>query len=80
VQVGVRGKVGTTATGIVQDLILTPNSQWTKIYVSLSDETGQFHTESLAQRKPAYFRFFLRTLPAPGAGNSLSIDNIRLLN
>ena len=80
VQVGVRGRVGTTATGVVQDLILTPNSQWTKIYVSLSDETGQFHTESLAQRKPAYFRFFLRTLPAPGAGNSLSIDNIRLLN
>lgn len=80
VQVGVRGKVGSTATGIAQDLILNPNDKWTKIYVSLSDETGQFHTEALAQRKPAYFRFFLRTLPAPGAGNSLSIDNIRLLN
>ncbi len=80
VQVGVRGKVGSSAAGIAQDLILNPNSEWTKIYVSLSEETGQFHTEALAQRKPAYFRFFIRTIPAPGAGNSFSIDNIRLLN
>jgi|GEM_PF-1100300 len=80
VQVGVRGKVGSSTTGIVQDLILNPNENWTKIYVSLSDETGQFQPEVLAQRKPAYFRFFLRTIPPPGGGNSLSIDNIRLLN
>lgn len=80
VQVGVRGKVGTTATGIAQDLILNPNDGWTKIYVSLSEETGLFHTEALSQRKPAYFRFFFRTIPPPGTGNSFCIDNIRLLN
>jgi len=80
IQVGVKGKVGNTAVGSVQDLILNPNEKWTKIYVSLSDETGQFQTTVLAQRKPAYFRFFLRTIPGPGAGNSFCIDNIRLLN
>jgi hypothetical protein len=80
VQVGVRGKVGTSATGTAEDLILNPTETWTKIYVSLSDETGRFHTEALSQRKPAYFRFFIRTLPPPGAGNSFCIDNIRLLN
>lgn len=80
VQVGVRGKVGSTATGIAQDLFLNPNDEWTKIYVSLSEETALFHTEALSQRKPAYFRFFFRTIPPPGAGNSFCIDNIRLLN
>lgn len=80
VQVGVRGRVGTTAIGVAEDLILNPNQEWTKIYVSLSDETGQFHPEVLAQKKPAYFRFFIRTIPPPGAGQSFCIDNIRLLN
>ena len=80
VQVGLRGRVGNSFTGTVQDLILYPNSQWTKIYVSLSEETGLFHTEALFQQQPATFRFFLRTIPAPGANNTLCIDNIRLLN
>lgn len=80
VQVGVRGKIGTTVNAIAEDLILNPTDEWKKIYVSLSEETGRFHQEVLAQKKPAYFRFFIRTVPPPGAGNSFCIDNIRLLN
>lgn len=81
VQVGVKGKVGDAFTGIAQDLVLYPNKdEWTKIYVSLSEETALFHTEALSQGLPASFSFFFRTIPAPGANNYFCIDNIRLLN
>lgn len=77
--VGVHGTIGGVAQGSVGDLVLNANDEWTKIYVSLSEETSKFNTEAAFQRKPAKFRFFLKTLTEPGAGNSLSIDNIRLI-
>jgi hypothetical protein len=75
VQVGLRGKSDNRSLGEIHDLILNPNENWTKIYVSLSEETSR-----LAPGQKASFIFFLRTLPPPGKGNSLSLDNIRLLN
>lgn len=79
IYVGVHCTIGGIAQGSVGDLILNANDKWTKIYVSLSEETSKFNTEASFQRKPAKFRFFLKTLTAPGAGNSLCIDNVRLI-
>jgi hypothetical protein len=77
--VGVHCTIGGIAQGSVGDLVLNPNEKWTKIYVSLSEETSKFNTEASFQRKPAKFRFFIKTLTEPGAGNSLCIDNVRLI-
>jgi hypothetical protein len=79
VYVGVHCTIGGIAQGSVGDLVLNANDKWTKIYVSLSEETSKFNTEASYQRKAAKFRFFLKTLTEPGAGNSLSIDNVRLI-
>ena len=57
------------------DLVLNPRETWTKIYVNLTDEVGDFRDKNGIK-----YRFFLRTFPEPGAGNSLSIDNVRLIN
>jgi hypothetical protein len=80
IQVGIKGLIGNVSPGSVADLVLNPREEWTKVYVSLSEETGLFNTESILQKKPARFRFFLKTIPEPGAGNSLSLDNLRLIN
>jgi hypothetical protein len=77
--VGVHCTIGGIAQGSIGDLVLNANEKWTKIYVSLSEETSKFNTEASFQRKPAKFRFFLKTLTEPGAGNSLCIDNVRLI-
>jgi len=77
--VGVHCTIGGIAQGSIGDLVLNANDKWTKIYVSLSEETSKFNTEASFQRKPAKFRFFIKTLTEPGAGNSLSIDNVRLI-
>jgi len=72
------GIIGRKASGQIQtsyDLILKPNDNWTKMYVNLTDEVGDFRPE----RKLKY-RFFLRTSSQAGIGNSLSIDNLRLIN
>lgn len=72
-QVGLEGYVGNQAPQPYFDLVLLPAENWTKMYVSLSEETQKYFNN-------ARFRFFLRTVPQPGAGNSFSIDNIRLIN
>ena len=77
--VGVHCSIGGIAQGSIGDLVLNANEKWTKIYVSLSEETSKFNTEASFQRKPAKFRFFLKTLTEPGAGNSLCFDNVRLI-
>ena len=79
IYVGVHCTIGGVAQGSVGDLVLNANEKWTKIYVSLSEETSKFNTEASFQRKPAKFRFFIKTLTEPGAGNSLCIDNVRLI-
>jgi len=78
--VGVNGFFGNNYFGSSSDLVLNPREEWTKIYVSLSEETSKFNTEAILKRTPARFRFFLKTVPEPGPGNSLSLDNIRLIN
>jgi hypothetical protein len=71
-QVGLEGFVGSQAPEPYFDLILLPSENWTKMYVSLSEETQKFFAN-------ARFKFFFRTVPQPGANNSFSIDNIRLI-
>ncbi len=72
-QVGLEGFVGSQAPQPYFDLVLLPADKWTKMYVSLSEETQKYFNN-------ARFRFFLRTVPQPGANNSFSIDNVRLIN
>ncbi|HPI10997.1 MAG TPA: hypothetical protein PLK63_08150 [Catalimonadaceae bacterium] len=79
IYVGVHCTIGGVAQGSVGDLVLNANEKWTKIYVSLSEETNKFSAEASLQRKQAKFRFFLKTLTEPGAGNNLCIDNVRLI-
>lgn len=68
--VGVYGQSSQTE---LFDLVLRPTSKWTKIYASLGDEAERFQNGEK-------FRFFFRSTKAPGIGNSLSLDNIRLLH
>lgn len=69
IAVGIYGKGSQVE---LYDLILRPVGTWTKVYVSLSDEAERFANGEK-------FRFFLRSGTAPGLGNSLSLDNIRLI-
>lgn len=55
------------------DLVLRPVAEWTKIYVSLSDEAEAFNNGET-------FRFFIRSTATPGIGNTLLLDNIRLIH
>lgn len=80
INVGVKCRIGTEVKGNASDLYLLPNEKWTKIYVSLGEETRAFNTDAILARRPATFRFFLRTRTPPGANNYLQIDNIRLIN
>jgi len=76
VQVGILGKLNNQGNSLASaDLVLKPTETWTKIYVNLTDEVGLFRPE-----RGYFYRFFIRTRNAPGAGNSISIDNIRLIN
>jgi hypothetical protein len=77
--VGVKAKIN-ASFGSASDLILMPASEWTKIYVSLADETANFNATAANQQVKARFTFFLRSITTPGTGNSISIDNIRLIN
>jgi hypothetical protein len=72
-QVGLEGFVGNESPQPFYDLILLPAENWTKMYVSLSEETQKYFPN-------ARFRFFFRTNPQPGPGNSFCIDNIRLIH
>jgi hypothetical protein len=74
IQVGLKGAKPNSPVLSTYDLVLKPRDVWTKIYVNLTDEIA-----SLSQEKNLKYRFFLTTFNPPGAGNSLSIDNIRLL-
>lgn len=80
INVGVKCRIGTEVKGNASDLYLLPNEKWTKIYVSLGEETRAFNTDAILAQRPATFRFFLRTRTPPGANNYLQIDNIRLIN
>lgn len=61
-------------TGISSDLVLRPSATWVKIYASLSEEAQQSFPSGSG------FRFFFRTILPPGAGHTLMLDNIRLIN
>ncbi|HRH33807.1 MAG TPA: hypothetical protein PKY12_02065 [Catalimonadaceae bacterium] len=67
------GLYGSNNPAEAYDLVLRPTSTWTKIYASLGDEAEAFAGGEK-------FRFFLRSATAPGIGNSLLIDNIRLIH
>lgn len=66
------GVTGLNAKQPYHDLVLRPKDTWTKIYVSLSDETQNFGSGEK-------FRFYFSSVSAPGANQSFMIDNIRLI-
>lgn len=79
IEIGVTGQVGDRLIGSVADLRLVPRDTWTKVYVSLGEETGMFHPETFIERKPASFQVYFRTPQPPGAGQEISLDNLKLI-
>jgi hypothetical protein len=79
IEIGVTGQVGGRLIGSAADLRLVPRDTWTKVYVSLGEETGLFHSETFIERKPAYFQVYIRTPQPPGAGQEVSLDNLKLI-
>jgi hypothetical protein len=77
--VGLKAMIGNTPAGSVNDLILLPRSQWTKVYVSLADETQSYNSSAVLLGRPAVFRFFIRSSENPGSNQTFAIDNIRLI-
>ena len=69
--VGLQGSNG-SSSDYTFDLVLKPVANWTKVYVSFSDETQKFLSGT-------QFRFFIRSSEAPGIGNSFSVDNLKLI-
>lgn len=59
--------------GFVSDLTVYPNSEWTKLYVNLTDEVSRFNNDM------AEFKIYFQGFPTGSAGDFFAFDNVRLI-